>query len=147
MVRVEEGMTGHRRVRRYRGPHACHDRDHDVSGTPLHRVARAATAPVRGYLNEHFEMVKDEVRRTASIPPPAVTVAAPVVDDSAAWVRVAELENTLAELSLYQTRVMTRMTDEVSDLAGRIDELERIVRQLASVVAASHDQTSHDQTP
>lgn len=121
-----------------------------MSGSPVRRVARAATAPVRGYLNEHFEMVKDEVRRTAAIAPapvaaiaPApVVVTAPVVDDSAAWVRVAELENTIAELSLYQTRVITRMTDEVSDLVGRIDELDRIVRQLAAVVAASHDQIS-----
>lgn len=88
-------------------------------------------------------MVKDEVRRTSAIAPSPLSVAVPaVVDESAAWVRVAELENTIAELSLYQTRVMTRMTDEVAELNVRIDELERIVRQLAAVVAASHDQLS-----
>ncbi|MEO6654433.1 MAG: hypothetical protein ABIP17_17475 [Ilumatobacteraceae bacterium] len=114
-----------------------------MSGSPLRRIARGATAPVRGYLNEHFEMVKDEVRRTSALTPPPVAVAIPAaVDDSASWVRVAELENTIAELSLYQTRVITRMTDEVAELNVRFDELERIVRQLAAVVAASHDQIS-----
>lgn len=114
-----------------------------MSGAPLRRIARAATSPVRGYLNDHFEMVKDEVRRTSALAPSPVAVAVPAaIDDSAAWVRVAELENTIAELSLYQTRVLTRMTDEVAELNVRIDELERIVRQLAAVVAASHDQIS-----
>lgn len=115
-----------------------------MSGSPLRRVARAATAPVRGYLNDHFEMVKDEVRSAAHHVPPVAP--SPVVDDSAAWVRVAELENTIAELSLYQTRVMTRMTDEVAELHGRVGDLERIVRQLAAVVAASHDEPVPDRT-
>ncbi len=119
-----------------------------MSGSPLRRVARAATSPVRGYLNDHFEMVKDEVRAAAYHGTPVVAapvVAAPIViDESAGWVRVAELENTLAELSLYQSRVMTRMTDEVAELNVRIDDLERIVRQLASVVAASHDRRVPD---
>ena len=89
-------------------------------------------------------MVKDEVRTAAQgAPVPAASV---VVDESAAWVRVAELENTLAELSLYESRLMTRMTDEVAELNARIGELERIVRQLASVVAASHDQPALDPT-
>ena len=115
-----------------------------MSGSPLRRAARAATSPVRGYLNDHFEMVKDEVRTAAHAAP---TATAPVVvDDSAAWVRVAELENTLAELSLYESRVMARMTDEVAELNVRIGDLERIVRQLASVVAASHDQPALDPT-
>lgn len=114
-----------------------------MSGSPLRRGARAATSPIRGYFNDHFEMVKDEVRRTSASTAAPVAVTAPVVvDDSASWVRVAELENTIAELSLYQTRVMTRMTDEVAELNVRIDELERIVRQLAAVVGASHDQIS-----
>ncbi len=80
-------------------------------------------------------MVKDEVRRTSALAPSPV-------DDPTAWVRIAELENTIAELSLYQTRVMTRLTDEAAELNVRIAELERIVRQLAAVVAASHDQIS-----
>ena len=99
-----------------------------MSGSPVGRVARAATAPVRGYLNNHFEMVKDEVRRAR----PTVDV-----DMSAAWDTLVELENAIAELSLYQARILTRVSDEVTDLTGRIDDLERVVRQLADVVAAS----------
>ncbi|MDJ0768336.1 MAG: hypothetical protein QNJ12_06060 [Ilumatobacter sp.] len=99
-----------------------------MPGSPLRRAARAATAPVRGYLNDHFEMVKQEVREHS----PEVEI-----DDSAAWQRVADLENTLAELSLYQSRVLTRLSDEVQTMGDRLDELERLVRQLAAVIAAS----------
>lgn len=94
----------------------------------LGRLARAATSPVRGYLNNHFEMVKDEVRQAR----PQVDV-----DMSAAWDTLVELENAIAELSLYQARILARVTDEVSSLTGRIDDLERIVDRLADVVAAS----------
>jgi len=99
-----------------------------MSGSPVRRAARAATAPVRNYLNGHFEMVKAEVRQVQ----PVVEV-----DVSSAWVSVVELENAIAELSLYQTRILTRMSDEVADLSGRIGELERVVGQLAAVVGAS----------
>ena len=94
----------------------------------MKRLAKAATAPVRGYLNSHFEMVKQEVRHHT----PVVDV-----DTSGAWLRVAELENTLAETSLYQARMLARLSDDLIDLAARIDGLERVVRQVASVVAAS----------
>ena len=75
-------------------------------------------------------MVKEEVRHRT----PVVDVG---VDTSAAWLRVAELENTLAETSLYQARMLARLSDDLIDLAARIDGLERVVRQVASVVAAS----------
>ncbi|NNE10920.1 MAG: hypothetical protein HKN41_01590, partial [Ilumatobacter sp.] len=101
---------------------------------PIKRAARAVTAPVRGYVNDHFEMVKQEVREAAHAHPTVVT------DDAAAWERVAELENTIAELSLYQTRVITGLSDEVHGLVARVDDLERVVRQLASVVGAAFDQ-------
>jgi len=99
-----------------------------MSGSPIRRAARAATAPVRGYLNDHFEMVKQEVRHHA----PAVQI-----DETAAWLRVAELENTLAELSLYQGRVLSRLSENVDDMTARIEDLERVIRQLAAVVGAS----------
>lgn len=105
-----------------------------MSASPLRRAARAASAPVRGYLNDHFEMVKQEVRRVG-----AETHTAPAnidVDVSASWVGVVELENAIAELSLYQGRLVARMTDEISELGERVAELERIVTQLAEVVAA-----------
>lgn len=106
-----------------------------MSGSPLRRVAKAATSPVRGYLNDHFEMVKDEVRRVGGSTAPA---PAPVeVDLSASWVGVVEMENAIAELSLYQGRLIARLSDEVSLMSERVADLERIVAQLAEVVTAA----------
>ena len=89
---------------------------------------RAATAPMRGYFNNHFEMLKHEVHEHNP---------SGGAGDPAAWDRVAQLENTIAELSLYQGRLLTRMSDNVSDLASRVDDLERVVRQLAAVIDES----------
>ena len=87
--------------------------------------ARSASAPVRGFFNQHFEMVKDEVRRHGFEP---------------GWARVAqlvhELEATIAETSLHQTRAVVQMRDEMAGLHDRIAELERLVARLADVVAA-----------
>jgi hypothetical protein len=96
---------------------------------PLRGAARSVTAPVRNYVNHHFEMVKDEIRRSGGGP----------VDEATAWQRVAELENALTELSLYEGRLISRLTDEVAGLTARIDDLERVVRQLAAVVGESTD--------
>jgi hypothetical protein len=93
----------------------------------LGRAARSATAPVRGYLNDHFEMVKQEVRTSR---PGAVAAG-----DPAAWERVAELESVLAEQSLHQARVLARLSDEVAALSARVAELDRVVRQVAEIVA------------
>lgn len=106
-----------------------------MNASPLRRAAKAATSPVRGYLNNHFEMVKDEVRRVGETSAPA---SAPVeVDLSASWVGVVEMENAIAELSLYQGRLIARLTDEVSVMSERVADLERIVAQLAEVVTAA----------
>lgn len=91
-------------------------------------MVRATSAPFRSYFNDHFEMVKDEVRR-----------ATVQIDDASAWRRMADLENTLAELSLYQARILNRLSDDVEQLVTRIDDLERIVEQLAAVAAARTD--------
>jgi hypothetical protein len=101
----------------------------------LVRAARTATAPVRDYINNHFEMVKQEVRAAgaASAGSGAVTIAA---DGDDAWARVAELENLLAEQSVHQARVLARLTEDVVELSSRIEDLERVVRQLAVAVAA-----------
>ena len=97
--------------------------------TVFHRAARSATAPVRNYLNNHFEMVKEEVR-TSAIHPGANQA------DADAWSRVAELENLLAEQGVHQARVLARLSEDVVELSARIEDLERVVRQLAAVVAA-----------
>ena len=114
-----------------------------MTGSSIKQAARTVTSPFRGYLNQHFEQVKDEVRRVganvvAAMPPPVD------IDVSSTWVGVVELENAIAELSLYQGRLVSRLTDEVAELNGRIADLERIVAQLADVVgeAASESVTA-----
>ena len=106
--------------------------------TVFHRAARSATAPVRNYLNNHFEMVKEEVRTSAIHPGAnqAVAGAPDGVTDADAWSRVAELENLLAEHGVHQARVLARLSEDVVELSARIEDLERVVRQLAAVVAA-----------
>ena len=108
-----------------------------MNASPLRRAAKAATSPVRGYLNDHFEMVKDEVRRVGETSAHAPATAPVEVDLSASWVGVVEMENAIAELSLYQGRLIARLTDEVSLMSERVADLERIVAQLADVVTAA----------
>ena len=108
-----------------------------MSSSPLARAVRASTAPIRKFFNQHFEMVKDEVRRNA-----AGSDGGAGGGDIAAWRRVAALENGLAEQALYQARVLNRLADEIDDLSARIDDLERTVRQLAEVVAAGTQHVS-----
>ncbi len=96
------------------------------SRSPLRRVARSATAPVRGYLNNHFEMVKQEVRQHQ-----------PAIDDSlGVWYRLHELENTFAESSLYQAKILVDLRDQVAALVDRVHEIEIAVNRLSDVVSA-----------
>jgi transposase len=98
-------------------------------GSPVRRVTRSATAPIRGYLNDHFEMVKQEIRDSAD----------QTGSDELAWQRLAELENVLAEQSQHLARVLARLGDETAALTERIADLERVVRQLATVVAPADE--------
>lgn len=90
---------------------------------PIRSAARAATSPVRNYINHHFEMVKDEIRRHQ-----------PVVETGAAWERVAELENTVSELSLHQAQILARVREQLGDVDDRLARLESLVERLADVV-------------
>ncbi len=92
---------------------------------PLRNAARAATSPVRGYFNQHFEQVKSEIRNQKV-----------ELDDDDAWTRVADLENLLAEMALHHSQSLARLADEVATANDRIAELERLVERLADVVAA-----------
>ena len=106
----------------------------------IRRVLRGSTAPMRSYLNEHFEQVKAEVRlgtetvisRTAELTQGSGGAAS--VSNLDAWTRVNELESSIAEVALHQSRTIDRLTDEVSTLSDRIVELERVVASLAAVV-------------
>lgn len=103
-------------------------------GAVARRAARSVTAPVRGYLNDHFEMVKEEVRRVGATAPSATSEPTGGTTDEA-WARVAELENLLAEQSVHQARVMARVGDEMASLTDRVAELERLVRTLTELLA------------
>ena len=96
-----------------------------VTGS-LRNAARAATSPVRGYFNQHFEQVKSEIRNQKI----------ELDDDADAWKRVADLENLLAEMALHHSQSLARLADEVASSNERIAELERLVERLADVVAA-----------
>lgn len=93
---------------------------------PLRSVARAATSPVRNYLNQHFEQVKSEIRNQK----------VELDEDGSAWRRVSDLENQLAEISLHHAQALAKLADQVAASNERIGELERLVERLADVVAA-----------
>lgn len=93
------------------------------STSRVQRAARLATQPVRDYINSHFEMTKDEIRR------------ANWSDEGLARV-VAELGNVIAETHQYEARMIGDLRDQVEELSERIERYERIVDQLTQVVAA-----------
>jgi hypothetical protein len=93
------------------------------STSKVHRVARRATQPVRDYINTHFEMTKDEIRRAGS-------------SDEGVAQMVAELGNVIAETHQYQARVIGDLRDQVAELSERIAGYEVIVDHLTEVVAA-----------
>lgn len=105
-------------------------------GALARRAARSVTAPVRGYLNDHFEMVKEEVRRVGATAPASAPAAGGTGTTDEAWARVAELENLMAEQAVHQARVMARVGDELAALTDRVAELEALLRTVVDLVAA-----------
>lgn len=98
-----------------------------MSGS-VRTAARWATAPIRGYFNGHFEMLKEEVRasggrRDRAEPEPGGTAE-----------RLAELEALVAEHAQHQARVLARLGDDLATLTERIAELERAVDRLVAAV-------------
>lgn len=110
----------------------------DATSGVLRRVVRAVTAPVRGYFNGQFEYVKDEVR--------AIPASLRSDDGVEAWERLAELENLLAEQSVHTARTLAQMSDAIATCADRVADLERVVRQLALVVAPAEAEPSSPET-
>ena len=90
----------------------------------VRQVARAATAPVRNFFNQHFEMVKHEVRTHTG-------------DQVHLANLIHELESTVAETSLHQARTIARLRDDSAALQARVVELERVIERLTEVVAAA----------
>lgn len=97
-----------------------------MSVPSVRRVARGATSPVRNFFNQHFEMVKAEIRAADGGPVPTALQAV-----------IADLEADLVEQSLHHARVLTRLRADVEALDNRIVELERLIDRLTDVVAAA----------
>jgi hypothetical protein len=82
-------------------------------------VARATTAPARNYLNNHFEMTKEEVR--------GLIQQIAELDHSGQSESTRELSNVVAETALFQSRM-------ISDTRTEIDDLRTEVRQLTTLI-------------
>jgi hypothetical protein len=92
----------------------------------LGKVARSATSPMRNYFNQHFEMVKAEIRSLHT-------------SDQVASIQavVADLESGLVEQSLHQARALARVREEVERFDERIAQLEHTLERLTDVVAVA----------
>jgi hypothetical protein len=97
--------------------------------SPITRAARSTTSPLRNYFNQHFEMVKDEVRAAAA------AHARPEIDGL--HLALADLEAGLVEQSLHHARALARVRDDLDRLDVRLGDIERAVERLTEVVAAS----------
>ena len=89
-----------------------------MSVPSVRRVARGATSPLRDFFNQHFEMVKAEIR--------SIDTGAEIPGLQAV---IADLEADLIEQSLHHARVLA--------LDTRLVELERLIGRLTDVVAAA----------
>jgi uncharacterized sporulation protein YeaH/YhbH (DUF444 family) len=98
--------------------------------SPITKAARSTTSPLRNYFNQHFEMVKNEIRAAA-----AAQAARPEID--ALHQTLADLEAGLVEQSLHHARALARVRDDLERLDVRLGDIERAVDRLTEVVAAS----------
>ncbi len=97
-----------------------------MNASSVRKAARGATSPLRNFFNDHFEMVKAEIRATDASRQVASLEAA-----------VADLESDLAEQSLHHARVLARLRSDVEGLDVRLAELERLIGRLTDVVAGA----------
>lgn len=89
-------------------------------------VARSVTAPARNYINNHFEMTKNEVR--ALVPQIASLQASQRVEP------VSELADVINETSLFQSRMIADARAEVAETRAQIDRLSADVAELGALV-------------
>ncbi len=99
----------------------------------LRSAARSTAAPLLNYFNNHFEMTKDEIRRSA---------AAAVVPDAALDAQMqtgrhlAELSNVVAETQLYQSKLIGDLRREIAALRAEVEQLGSTSSELAAVLTA-----------
>jgi len=81
---------------------------------------------LRNFFNQHFEMVKAEIRANdGGTQLPALQAV------------IADLEADVIEQSLHHARVLAGLRSDVEALDARIVELERLIGRLTDVVAAA----------
>lgn len=85
------------------------------------------------YFNNHFEMTKDEVRRsvaTAAVPAGAIEA------QMQTGRHLAELSNVVAETQLYQSKLIGDLRREVAALRAEVEQLGSTSSELAAVLTA-----------
>lgn len=115
------------------------------AGAGARQVAKRATAPVRNYVNAHFEATKQELRdQLAAVARRQERVLDEVAGLDELTDRVASLASTVADMHVHQTRTVVGLADELHELRTAIGELRDDVRTLAEAIvrltAADTDQ-------
>lgn len=96
---------------------------------PFAAVARSVGSPFRNFFNSHFEMTKEEIRRSTE----HLAKSGEVQQDT----NIAELANVVAETQLHQARIIGELRREVADLRRQVDEMTTATRETTAVLAAS----------
>jgi glycosyltransferase involved in cell wall biosynthesis len=105
-------------MRRSLETHAADSHPAGPLGRRLRRAARTATAPVRGYVNTHFENTKREVRlQTEAVAIRQQDTLKRLTDT------IDSIANSMAEVHVHQTRAMMDLSDEVVGLQHELAEL------------------------
>jgi glycosyltransferase involved in cell wall biosynthesis len=107
-----------RRMRASLEVHAAHKHPAGPISRRLRTVARSATAPVRGYVNTHFEMTKREVRlQTDALAHRQEQPLQRLADT------IDSIANSVAEVHVHQTRSMMDLRDEMVEVQHQLTEL------------------------
>lgn len=96
---------------------------------PFAAAARTASSPVRNFFNSHFEMTKEEIRRSTE----HLARSGEVQQDAS----IGELANVVAETQLHQARIIGELRREVAELRRQVDEMTSATRETTAVLAAS----------
>ncbi|MCU1359980.1 MAG: Methyltransferase type 11 [Ilumatobacteraceae bacterium] len=119
-------------------------------GTTL-GILRSFTSPFRNYLNNHFEMVKNEVRATSAAMPDGSHIAPQIQDEvrrlsSDLTSQLANASSTSAEAQLFVARQLSEMrqhgqvaTESSSRVLEQLDRLSGVVDELLGSMTPLRD--------